>query len=109
MPKKTKIRQSAKGEQCTVRIPGICNWNPETVVLAHLNGGGMGMKNPDYQGAYCCSACHEVLDGRVDIRVRGINGKETPIFSKGELKRMHLEGVIRTQEILRKKGLIKVD
>lgn len=58
----SKIRKSAKGQDCQVRIPGICNFNSETVVLSHLNGGGMGMKNPDWQGAYCCSACHDVLD-----------------------------------------------
>ena len=60
--KTSKIRQSAKGEDCLVRAPGICNGNPETVVLAHINGGGIGRKNPDWQGAYACSACHEWLE-----------------------------------------------
>ncbi|MBC7213069.1 MAG: DUF1364 family protein, partial [Pseudomonas sp.] len=25
-----KVRESARGQDCTVRIPGICNFNPET-------------------------------------------------------------------------------
>ncbi|BBI46989.1 hypothetical protein KPSA1B_105772 [Pseudomonas syringae pv. actinidiae] len=33
-----KLRASAKGQDCTVRIPAICNYNPETTVLAHLPG-----------------------------------------------------------------------
>ena len=29
------LRKLAKGRDCQVRLPGICNGNPETVVLAH--------------------------------------------------------------------------
>ncbi|MER2105083.1 MAG: nuclease domain-containing protein, partial [Pseudomonas atacamensis] len=41
-----KLRASANGQECTVRMPGICNHNPETTVLAHLPCGqkGMGIK-----------------------------------------------------------------
>jgi len=39
-----KYTESARGQECQVRIPGICSHDPETVVFAHLNGGGMGMK-----------------------------------------------------------------
>ena len=93
----SKYRQSAKGQQCQVRIPGVCNFNPETVVLAHLNGGGMGMKRPDIHGAYCCSACHDVLDGRVRSDY------------VAEMKWLfHHEGVIRTQEIMIKEGVLKL-
>ena len=63
--KSSKIRQSAKGEDCQVRIYGACNGNPETTVFAHLGGGGMGMKSNDIHGAYCCSGCLDVVDGRV--------------------------------------------
>ena len=27
------IRNAAKGEQCTLNIAGVCNYNPETVVF----------------------------------------------------------------------------
>jgi len=32
------IRMSAKGEECTFQIVGVCNHNPETTVLCHLAG-----------------------------------------------------------------------
>jgi len=96
MAKQTKITKSARGQECQVRIPGVCNFNPETTVLAHLNGAGMGMKSPDYQGAYCCSACHDAIDGR-----------SGPV-SYDKMRLYHLEGVIRTQELLRERGLIKI-
>jgi len=79
-----------------VRIPGICNHNPETVVLAHLNGGGMGSKRLDIHGAYCCSACHDEIDGRT-------NSNKHP----ERMYLYHLEGVLRTQEIMLREGLIK--
>lgn len=42
----SNLRKEAKGRECQVRLPGICNHNPETTVLAHyrmagLNGVGM--------------------------------------------------------------------
>jgi len=67
------------------------------VVLAHINGGGIGRKNPDWQGAYACSACHEWLDG-------GYNREGTKFFRD----LLHLEAVIRTQAALIEKGLITV-
>lgn len=61
-----KIRASAKGRQCTAQIYGICMQQNETVVFAHLPSGthGMGYKSDDYWGGYCCSACHDAIDGR---------------------------------------------
>lgn len=66
-PKMTAIRKSAKGQDCTFRILGICNWNPETTVWCHSNesidGKGAGLKSRDEEGAYGCSACHYYYDG----------------------------------------------
>jgi hypothetical protein len=93
---KSKIRESAEGRECQVRIPGVCNGNPSSSSLAHLNGGGMGQKVSDFQGAYCCDDCHAVHDGRVQ-------SLGTPYV----LKCFHLEAVIRTQQILFNEGLIK--
>jgi hypothetical protein len=61
-----KLRASANGQECTVRLPGICNFNLSTTVLAHLPCGqkGMGMKGFDTVAVYACSACHDVIDGR---------------------------------------------
>lgn len=63
--KSKKLRASARGEQCTLRLVGICNFNPETVVLAHIGkGGGMGSKCGDNMAVFACSNCHDVIDGR---------------------------------------------
>lgn len=97
-PKASPIRQSAQGEPCQVRVPGVCNGNPETVVLAHLNGGGMGMKASDHEAAYACSACHNWLDG--GFAEAGYNREVRDLW--------HLQAVIRTQRILIEKGLIEV-
>ena len=58
----TKLRRFARNQPCTLRIPGVCNGNPETTVLAHGRGAGMGTKVVDYIGVHACSACHSHLD-----------------------------------------------
>lgn len=67
-PKMTPIRKAARGQDCTLRIPGICNYNTETTVLCHSNylsdGKGLGLKAPDTEACFGCSACHDVLDRR---------------------------------------------
>lgn len=47
-------------------IAGVCNYNPETVVLAHLpdESKGMGTKADDISACFACSACHDYIDGR---------------------------------------------
>lgn len=61
----SKLRQSARGEECTVRL-SCCNSNPETTVLAHApsDDHGMALKSPDWWAAYACSSCHDALDHR---------------------------------------------
>lgn len=67
-PKMTPIRKAARGQDCTLRIPGVCNWNPETTVLCHSpyldSGRGMGLKAPDTEACFGCDACHSILDRR---------------------------------------------
>jgi hypothetical protein len=100
MGKQTKYTKSARNQDCQVRIPGVCNFNPETTVLAHLNGGGMGAKHLDIHGAYACSECHNAVDGNPSVADR--------MFSYEDLKIMHYEGVIRTQAIMVEKGILKL-
>lgn len=59
-----KLRASARGEQCTMQVAGICNNNPETVVLAHVKteGGKIGGKSADYSACFACYDCHAWLD-----------------------------------------------
>ena len=82
------LPKHARGRDCQVRLPG-CNGDPDTVVLCHLPGGGMGAKKPDLTAAFGCSACHDVIDGRVKIET----------LDNDAVRLYFLEGVIRTQEI----------
>ena len=82
------LRKLAKGQPCMIRVPGVCNRNPETTVLAHYRLAGTcgtGTKPPDSLGAWACSACHDAVDGRV-----------RSTWSRCELRLMHAEGVFRT-------------
>lgn len=95
----SKITKSAKDEDCQIRIPGVCNFNPETTVFCHLSGGGMGAKSSDIHGAYGCSSCHDEVDGRTNkIKTYGSECVELWFY----------EAIIRTQLILIEKGLIKI-
>lgn len=65
--KSNKIRQSARGEECTLQIAGVCNHDPATTVLCHIgfNDGTAKRRRPNERNAvYGCSACHDVIDGR---------------------------------------------
>ena len=89
------LRKTARGQQCMVRIPDVCNHNPETTVLAHLNGAGMARKHDDMFGAFCCSACHGVVDGAKSE------------YSRNDIRLMHLDGILRTQQWWLDNGYIK--
>lgn len=89
------LRKEAKGRECQVRLPGICNHNPETVVLAHYRMAGLngvGMKPDDIFGAWACSSCHDECDRR------------TRKLEADYVRQAHAEGVFRTQAILRREG-----
>lgn len=91
----TNLRKEARGRNCQVRLPGICNGNPETTVLAHYRMAGLngtGMKPDDVIGAWSCSSCHDEIDRR------------TRKLEFDVVRLAHAEGVFRTQAILRKEG-----
>ncbi|HGM5907071.1 MULTISPECIES: DUF1364 domain-containing protein [Serratia] len=91
----SKLTKEARGRECQVRIPGVCNFNPETTVLAHYRLAGTcgtAIKPDDTQAAWACSACHDEVDRR------------TRFIDANDARLMHAEGVMRTQEILRKEG-----
>ena len=61
------LRKAARGRECQVRIPGVCNGNSETSVLAHIRLAGLcgtGIKPPDLIATIACSACHDEIDRR---------------------------------------------
>lgn len=99
IPKPTKIRskkitQSARGESCTFRIPGVCNGDNETVVFCHAPSPdkGMGTKSDDFWGAYGCSACHGDMD----------------IYTPFEVGDVWMRAIYETQKRLIEKGIIEV-
>lgn len=62
----SKITESAAGQECLLRLPGVCNGDWTTTVWAHSNryadGKGAGLKAADRNGTYACYACHMVYD-----------------------------------------------
>ena len=86
------LREFAKGKPCQMRIPGVCNFNPETTVLAHLRRGGVagaGQKPPDIYGVHACSVCHDYIDDRRPTTIK-------------DLDTYILEGLIRTLAVVAK-------
>jgi len=102
-PRMTPIRRAARGQDCTLRLPGICNHACDTTVLCHSNylkdGKGMGLKAPDTAAAFGCSCCHDVLDGRRQ-RPTGVTA--------ADVEAAFYAGVARTHQILKKLGLLPV-
>jgi hypothetical protein len=96
----SKIRKSARDKDCTIRIPGICNFNSESVVHCHINTNykGIGLKSPDLFGFRGCSSCHDVIDGR----------NQRSDFNKMELQIMAYQAMVETQYQLIQEGLINV-
>lgn len=93
----SKLRKSARGEECTLRLYPYCNGDPETVVLCHLpSNAGMGRKSPDWWAVYGCSTCHSIIDGRRRIGM-----------PRAELSSQLLRALYETQSKMRDKGLIK--
>lgn len=62
-----RIRDSARGEECLVRLPG-CYGGTEHTIWSHYRRGaggkGMGLKAHDICGAYACTHCDAVYDGQ---------------------------------------------
>lgn len=89
-----KIRESAKGEQCTF-VGSTCNHDTKTTVFCHLDrtyaGKGMRIKSDDIFGFYACSNCH----------IRSSKFRETTVENL-------LIAMVRTQKRLIEKGLVIV-
>ena len=68
------------------------------MILAHIGKHrGMGMKCADYFAVYSCSACHDIIDGRVPS-----------VFSMVEIEREKLRALEETQAKLFEKVLLNV-
>ena len=90
----SRITESARDRECTIRLPSTCNGNPETSCFCHfrLSGiSGMSYKTGAPIGAYGCSACHAVVDTSKDPEV--------------QLAFAH--GCMRTLDIMWREGIIR--
>lgn len=96
--KVSKLRRSARGQECTLQIFPYCNNDPDTVSLCHIGlGSGWGRKSLDTVAAYGCSACHAIIDGAVHKPV-----------GKLELLQIQLRAIERTHEIMIQNGVLKL-
>lgn len=99
--KSQPIRDSARGEECTVRIAGVCNHDPATTVWSHAPfaaaGKGGALKGLDVLGCYSCAACHNVVDGRAP-RPAGLSREQALLD--------WFFGMARSIVRLRQKGLV---
>jgi len=97
----SKMTDAARGKVCQMRLEG-CLPGTETVVFAHLNGAGMGLKhkvnNIDF-GFFSCMNCHDLYDGRKQA---------SPPYDQGFLRSEANEACIRTFKILAKDGVLKL-
>ena len=95
-----KYTDRARGQNCQIRVPEVCNFDAETTVACHLRLAGItgyGLKADDLLVAWGCSACHDYCDSRTHKNV-------DPDFRRLLL----LEGIARTQAIAAQKGWIKI-
>lgn len=94
-----KYTKAARGQECLVRLPGICNRDPATVVFAHLRMSpysGTAYKTGNIFGAFCCSACHDEIDRR------------TRKLESDFVRMAHFEGIVRTQHKLIEMDILKL-
>lgn len=95
----SKLTKAARGQECTIQIYPYCNFNPETTVFAHAPSEDkcLSRKSPDWWGADSCSACHDIVDGRIRTDL-----------AADEIYRCFMRGVFRTIKRRIEQGLISV-
>jgi len=64
----TKIQKSARNQECTLNIAGVCNYDTDTTVLCHIGfgdnntiGSGKRIRPGERNAVYGCSACHDFI------------------------------------------------
>lgn len=85
----TDLSKTARDQECTIRVPGVCNGRTDLTVLCHVRMigiSGYGLKAPDALAAFGCQPCHDYVDARTHPKV-----------SPEERRLLLLEGVMRTQ------------
>ena len=97
----SRITKSARDEDCTVRLPGVCKFQAEYTIWSHgrwgAAGRGKSIKASDLCGAYASTACDAVYDGQAPVP----DG-----MTREDVDRDWCMGHFRSLLILEKKGLI---
>ncbi|MDT1785972.1 DUF1364 family protein [Salmonella enterica subsp. enterica serovar Oslo] len=91
--KKIDLKNQALERMLTLRIPGICNFNTETSVLAHYrmsDTSGTCIKPQDMQCAIASNTSHHEIDGSLKTYI-----------DKDTMRQYQAEGVFRNQQIWR--------
>lgn len=95
----SKITASAKGQDCQVRIIGVCKCDPAYTIWSHCRHGaagkGKGIKSLDLAGAYACTACDAAYDQLAGVKH----------MSRAEVDLDWFMGHMRSLVILNQKGL----
>lgn len=96
----SKITESARNEDCQVRIVGVCTYDPTKTIWSHCRNGaagkGKGIKAIDIAGAYACTACDAAYDQLIGVSH----------MTREEVDLDWFMGHMRSLVILHKKGLI---
>lgn len=95
----SKITESARGEECQVRIIGVCKRDPQYTIWSHCRHGaagkGKGIKALDIAGAYACTACDAAYDQLIGV----------PHMTRSEVDLDWFMGHLRSLVRLHEKGL----
>lgn len=100
----TRIRESARGQDCQVRYSGICACDPAFTIWSHARWGaqlgeagrGGATKALDIAGAYCCTACDAVYDGQ----------RQAPGLTRAEIDLDWCKGHFRSLGVMAELGII---
>jgi hypothetical protein len=92
------LTRHARMRPCTLRLQG-CNGGGDTTVFAHAPSisKGISYKSPDWWGAFACSHCHDIVDGRIAHH-----------HTDEEIVRAWLRGIHETQLFLFDNGFLRV-
>ncbi|MGZ8220021.1 MAG: nuclease domain-containing protein [Methylobacter sp.] len=94
----SRLRKAAEGQECQIRIPGVCSGIDEQSVLCHMNGAGLALKEDDTEAAIGCFNCHQAVDGKPVSKHP---------YTADEILLMFYQGCRRTRDMFRRKGLIE--
>ena len=100
-----KLTSAARGQECTLQIPGVCQGGTETTVACHspLLEDRQGSKAPDFAIAFGCMACHDVIDRRKNFVCLDGHG----LMCDEDQRYYFHRGMTRTLAILFDSGVIK--